>query len=73
MLSSSLDRLLNLSKRISPLKLFAYDCVTLYLFRVPGRTAGDVLNDIGTMLADLTDELDAMLQLERNIYKTIVF
>jgi len=34
--------------------------------RVPGRTAGDVLNDIGTMLADLTDELDAMLQLERD-------
>jgi hypothetical protein len=24
-----------------------------------------VLNDIGSMLADLTDELDAMLQLER--------
>jgi hypothetical protein len=33
--------------------------------RIPGRTAGDVLNDIGSMLADLTDELDAMLQLER--------
>ena len=33
-----------------------------------GRTAGDVLNDIGTMLADLTDELDAMLQLERNAF-----
>lgn len=28
------------------------------------RTAGDVLNDIGSMLADLTDELDAMLHLE---------
>ena len=24
------------------------------------------MNDIGSMLADLTDELDAMLQLERN-------
>ena len=35
------------------------------MIRLPGRTAGDVLNDIGSMLADLTDELDAMLQLER--------
>ena len=35
------------------------------MIRVAGRTAGDVLNDIGTMLADITDELDAMLQLER--------
>jgi hypothetical protein len=26
-----------------------------------------VLNDIGSMLADLTDELDAMLQLERKV------
>jgi len=30
------------------------------------RTAGDVLNDIGSMLADLTDELDAMLHVERD-------
>ena len=30
------------------------------------RTAGDVLNDIGSMLADLTDELDAMLHMERD-------
>eukprot|EP00095_Tigriopus_kingsejongensis_P011698 maker-scaffold452_size166894-snap-gene-0.35 protein:Tk11698 transcript:maker-scaffold452_size166894-snap-gene-0.35-mRNA-1 annotation:"caskin-1 isoform x2" len=29
------------------------------------RSAGDVLNDIGSMLADLTDELDAMLHSER--------
>ena len=28
------------------------------------RSAGDVLNDIGSMLADLTDELDAMLHME---------
>ena len=28
------------------------------------RTAGDVLNDIGSMLADLTDELDAMLHMD---------
>ena len=26
--------------------------------------AGDVLNDIGSMLQDLTDELDAMLEFE---------
>jgi hypothetical protein len=39
--------------------------LTTYIYRIPGRTAGDVLNDIGSMLADLTDELDAMLQLER--------
>ena len=30
------------------------------------RTAGDVLNDIGSMLADLTDELDAMLHMDRD-------
>ena len=31
MLSSSLDTLLNLSKTTCPKKLFAYDCVTLYV------------------------------------------
>ena len=31
MLSSSLDTLLKVSKTTSPQKLFAYDCVTLYL------------------------------------------
>ena len=30
------------------------------------RSAGDVLNDIGSMLSDLTDELDAMLHMERD-------
>ena len=30
------------------------------------RTAGDVLNHIGSMLADLTDELDAMLHMDPN-------
>ena len=42
-----------------PLNLFVY-------FRTSGlqRSAGDVLNDIGSMLADLTDELDAMLHME---------
>ncbi len=30
------------------------------------KTAGDVLNDIGSMLADLTDELDAMLHMDRD-------
>jgi len=34
--------------------------------RNPNRSAGDVLMDIGTMLADLTDELDTMLQLDKN-------
>jgi len=34
--------------------------------RAAGRSAGDVLQDIGTMLADLTDELDTMLQLEKS-------
>jgi len=29
------------------------------------RNAGDVLQDIGSMLSDLTDELDAMLKLDR--------
>lgn len=33
--------------------------------RNPNRSAGDVLMDIGTMLADLTDELDTMLQLDK--------
>ena len=30
------------------------------------RSAGDVLHDIGSMLSDLTDELDAMLKLEKD-------
>ena len=30
------------------------------------RSAGDVLQDIGSMLSDLTDELDAMLKLEKD-------
>lgn len=34
--------------------------------RNPNRSAGDVLMDIGTMLADLTDELDTMLQLDKS-------
>ena len=34
--------------------------------RNPNRSAGDVLQDIGTMLADLTDELDTMLKLDKN-------
>ena len=29
------------------------------------RSAGDVLQDIGSMLSDLTDELDAMLKLDK--------
>ena len=33
------------------------------------RSAGDVLNDIGSMLSDLTDELDAMLHMERDPFK----
>lgn len=33
------------------------------------RSAGDVLNDIGSMLSDLTDELDAMLHMERDPLK----
>ena len=33
------------------------------------RSAGDVLNDIGSMLSDLTDELDAMLHMERDTLK----
>ena len=44
---------------------------TIYvlLFRISNggqKTAGDVLNDIGSMLADLTDELDAMLHMDPN-------
>ena len=31
MLSASLDTLLKVSKTTSPRKLFAYDCVTLYI------------------------------------------
>ena len=34
--------------------------------RNPNRSAGDVLQDIGTMLADLTDELDTMLKLDKS-------
>ena len=35
------------------------------------RTAGDVLNHIGSMLADLTDELDAMLHMDPNQAATV--
>ena len=43
MLSSSIDKLLKVSKTTSPQKLFAYDCVTLYLptfnlFSIKGLT-----------------------------------
>ena len=34
------------------------------------RNAGDVLNDIGSMLADLTEELDSMLKTEQRIFPT---
>ena len=34
MLSSSLDTLLKVSKTTSPQKLFAYDCLTLYVMNV---------------------------------------
>ena len=37
-----------------------YTCV----FCSKDGKAGDVLNDIGNMLQDLTDELDAMLEFE---------
>ena len=30
------------------------------------RSAGDVLNDIGTMLENLTEELDSMLHMNPN-------
>lgn len=33
--------------------------------RKPGQEPADVLNDIGNMLANLTDELDAMLEEEK--------
>lgn len=33
--------------------------------RLKSRNAGDVLNDIGSMLADLTDELDSMLHADQ--------
>ena len=43
---------------------FAYLC--FFLFFSGGKESGDVLNDIGNMLQDLTDELDAMLEFELN-------
>ena len=36
----------------------------IVLFYSKDGKAGDVLNDIGNMLQDLTDELDAMLEFE---------
>jgi len=33
--------------------------------RATGQEPADVLNDIGNMLANLTDELDAMLEEEK--------
>ena len=49
------------------IQVVLYDPLNLIVyFRTSGlqRSAGDVLNDIGSMLADLTDELDAMLHME---------
>ena len=45
---------------------FIWSFYLIVYFRTSGlqRSAGDVLNDIGSMLADLTDELDAMLHME---------
>ena len=39
MLSSSLDTLLKVSKTTSPQKLFAFDCVTLYLVLDPEQAS----------------------------------
>ena len=44
-------------------------CLVWRFFReqpAPGES-GDVLNDIGNMLEDLTNELDAMLELELDV------
>ena len=46
-----------------------FQLFSVLLFRISNggqKTAGDVLNDIGSMLADLTDELDAMLHMDPN-------
>ena len=45
MLSSSLDTLLKVSKTTSPQKLFAYDCVTLYI-----KTANIIIKNFGHKL-----------------------
>ena len=48
---------------------FLYYILCILFFRISNggqKTAGDVLNDIGSMLADLTDELDAMLHMDPN-------
>jgi hypothetical protein len=39
--------------------------IYLIHYRAAGQEPADVLNDIGNMLANLTDELDAMLEEEK--------
>lgn len=53
--------------------LFSQGCLILssvikrtnFAYRKEGQEPADVLNDIGNMLANLTDELDAMLLEEK--------
>lgn len=42
-----------------------YVMLILYFYNSGKKEPADVLNDIGNMLANLTDELDAMLEEEK--------
>lgn len=46
-------------------KFNLYLMFVLYFYNSGKKEPADVLNDIGNMLANLTDELDAMLEEEK--------
>lgn len=72
--SSSVNHFHNLKKCFSksvavlvdiPTQNWLVHYVSLISYRATGQEPADVLNDIGNMLANLTDELDAMLEEEK--------
>ena len=73
---SAFSKFVTIYEKISKVSKSLYSCLKEFkkhnwktLFPVImlsgcSRSAGDVLQDIGSMLSDLTDELDAMLNME---------
>jgi len=48
-----------------PMCLISFFFLFFFRLAAPSHEPADVLNDIGNMLANLTDELDAMLEEEK--------
>ena len=74
MLSSSLDTLLKMSKTTYPKKLFAYDCVTLYIIIIydcsmslENKMADSVKGSLYTIINPFTHNLYISLCISNNI------